>query len=90
MAMECTGPRMKILVVDDNAIARAVPSRLLRSFGYEVYEAADGEMGWAVLLEKDISLVVSDWVMPNLAGIDLCRRIRAHKFEHMPTSSWHV
>jgi phosphoserine phosphatase RsbU/P len=82
MDTESRGPRMKILVVDDNAVARAVPSKLLRSFGYEVYEAADGEIGWTVLLEKDISMVVSDWVMPNLAGIDLCRRIRAHKFEH--------
>ena len=68
---------MKILVVDDDPIARAIPSMLLRSFGHEVVEAADGELAWRLVEEKQISFVVSDWVMPNLAGVDLCRRIRA-------------
>jgi sigma-B regulation protein RsbU (phosphoserine phosphatase) len=68
---------MKILVVDDDPVARAIPSLLLRSFGHEVLEAADGELAWRLVEDKQVSFVVSDWIMPRLAGVDLCRRIRA-------------
>lgn len=50
---------------------------MLRHQGHEVVEACDGECAWQVVQEADISFVVSDWVMPGLAGVDLCRRIRA-------------
>jgi sigma-B regulation protein RsbU (phosphoserine phosphatase) len=69
--------KMKILVVDDDPMARAIPSLLLRSFGHEVLEAADGELAWRLVEEKQVNFVVSDWIMPKLAGVDLCRRIRA-------------
>ena len=72
---------MNILLVDDDPIARAIHSMLLRSFGHEVLEAADGELAWRLVEEKNISFVVSDWIMPNLAGVDLCRRIRAAEFD---------
>jgi phosphoserine phosphatase RsbU/P len=72
---------MKVLLVDDDAVARKMHSRLLRLQGHEVVEATDGELAWQLVRETDISLVVSDWMMPNLAGIDLCRRIRAAEFE---------
>jgi phosphoserine phosphatase RsbU/P len=68
---------VKILLVDDDRVARRIHSILLRAQGHEVVEAADGELAWRLVEESDISFVVSDWVMPNLAGVDLCRRIRA-------------
>jgi sigma-B regulation protein RsbU (phosphoserine phosphatase) len=68
---------VKILLVDDDRVARRIHSILLRAQGHEVIEAADGELAWQLVAESDISFVVSDWVMPNLAGVDLCRRIRA-------------
>src|SRR3984885_6757546 len=54
---------------------------LLRVHGHEVLEASDGELAWQMVVEAQISFVVSDWMMPNLAGVDLCRRIRAAEFE---------
>ena len=72
---------MKILLVDDDPIARSVYSLLLGSQGHEVIEAADGELAWRLIEESTISFVVSDWMMPNLPGVDLCRRIRAAEFE---------
>jgi phosphoserine phosphatase RsbU/P len=54
---------------------------LLHLQGHEVMEAADGESAWRLVEENPISFVVSDWMMPNLAGVDLCRRIRAANFE---------
>lgn len=72
---------MKILLVDDDPIARSIHSSLLRGQGHEVVEATDGEVAWRLIEEAEISFVVSDWMMPNLPGVDLCRRIRAAEFE---------
>jgi phosphoserine phosphatase RsbU/P len=72
---------VKILLVDDDPVARSVHSMLLRLQGHEVVEAADGELAWQLVEESDISFVVSDWMMPRLAGVDLCRRIRAAAFD---------
>ena len=68
---------MKILLVDDDSIARRVLSALLRGQGHEVVEAVDGELAWRLVEESQISFVVSDWMMPGLAGVDLCRKIRS-------------
>jgi sigma-B regulation protein RsbU (phosphoserine phosphatase) len=73
---------VKILLVDDDPVARSIHSALLRLHGHEVVEAADGEAAWQMMQAGQISFVVSDWMMPNLAGVDLCRRIRAAAFEH--------
>jgi phosphoserine phosphatase RsbU/P len=72
---------VKILLVDDDPIARTIHAMLLRGQGHAVVEAADGELAWRLVEEGQISFVVSDWMMPNLAGVDLCRRIRAADFE---------
>ncbi len=69
---------MKILAVEDNAVARAVLRQALQHLGHEVLEAADGEAGWAALQRQDdVRVVVSDWTMPRGDGLALCRRIRA-------------
>jgi sigma-B regulation protein RsbU (phosphoserine phosphatase) len=73
---------MRILVVDDDPIARAITSTVLRKCGHEVFEAADGEIGLSMIADQDIRCVVSDWVMPKLAGIDMCRQIRASNLPH--------
>lgn len=73
---------MKILVVDDETTSRSVVSALLRKFGYTVLEAANGEIAWGLLQTVDIRLVVSDWMMPEVSGIDLCKRIRSAGFDH--------
>jgi len=72
---------VKILLVDDDPIARSIHSMLLHLQGHEVIEAADGELAWRLVEEGEISFVVSDWMMPNLAGVDLCRRIRSAEFD---------
>ena len=68
---------MKILLVDDDSIARKVVSVMLQHQGHEVIEATNGECAWQLVQQGDISFVVSDWVMPGLAGVDLCRKIRS-------------
>jgi sigma-B regulation protein RsbU (phosphoserine phosphatase) len=73
---------MRILLVDDDPIARSIHSMLLRMQGHEVLEASDGELAWQMVEQSQISFVVSDWIMPNLAGVDLCRKIRSAGFAH--------
>jgi CheY-like chemotaxis protein len=68
---------LNILAVEDDAVARKILRQLLRRLGHEVVEASDGEEAWALLQAGGIRVVVSDWTMPHLDGLGLCRRIRA-------------
>ena len=49
----------------------------LRKLGHEVIEATNGETAWKVLAKEHMRVVVSDWAMPQVDGLELCRRIRA-------------
>jgi DNA-binding response OmpR family regulator len=67
---------VKILAVEDDAVARAVLRQALRRLGHDVVEAPDGEAAWALLQNEPVRVIVSDWMMPHSDGLDLCRRIR--------------
>jgi sigma-B regulation protein RsbU (phosphoserine phosphatase) len=73
---------MKVLLVDDDIVARTILSELLQRQGHEVVEAADGQLAWDLVKQGAINFVVSDWLMPNLAGVDLCRKIRGESLDH--------
>jgi len=68
-------PGTRILVVDDNAAARYATSRVLRSAGYEVTEAATGTA--ALALAPQAALMVLDINLPDIDGFEVCRRLRA-------------
>ncbi|MDB6168440.1 MAG: response regulator [Verrucomicrobia bacterium] len=68
---------MKILAVEDDAVSRAVLRQALRKFGHDVIEVANGEEAWARLQKEPVRVVVSDWSMPEMDGLELCRKIRA-------------
>ena len=67
-----------ILVVDDEAHIVRVVAFKLRSAGFEVIEAFDGEEAWDRLEESRVDLVLTDRQMPILDGIELARRIAAN------------
>jgi sigma-B regulation protein RsbU (phosphoserine phosphatase) len=73
---------MRVLLVDDEAVARTLSGCFLRSWGYDVLEAADGLEALQILQQQEIHFVISDWVMPNLTGLDLCRKIRTGDASH--------
>jgi sigma-B regulation protein RsbU (phosphoserine phosphatase) len=75
-----TESRLQILLVDDDPAVLNVLSALLRRQGYQVLQAADGEAAWSILQSRKVNLVISDWLMPKVTGIDLCRRIRSQEF----------
>jgi signal transduction histidine kinase len=67
---------MKILIAEDDAASRAILSQILKQLGHQVIVTTDGEQAWGVFLAEDIPLLISDWMMPGLDGLELCRRIR--------------
>jgi sigma-B regulation protein RsbU (phosphoserine phosphatase) len=71
---------MRILVADDEPVNRLVISRKLRDWGHEVVEAVDGVDAWEKMQAKPFRMVVSDWMMPGMDGVELTRRIRAGAF----------
>ncbi|MEX2588478.1 MAG: diguanylate cyclase [Actinomycetota bacterium] len=68
---------MKILVVDDEPVSRLIAQAALTSLGHEPVLAEGGEAGWEMFLKERPDVVISDWMMPDLDGIKLSRRIRA-------------
>ena len=66
----------RILVVDDEPDVRQVLSAILRSAGYEVWEAANGQQGLQLARERRPDLVLLDVLLPDLSGIDVCRQIK--------------
>jgi diguanylate cyclase (GGDEF)-like protein len=69
---------MQALVVDDSAVYRKLIGDHLRSWDFGVTLAETGEAAWQILEQPDApKLVLLDWVLPDLDGIELCQRIRA-------------
>ena len=68
---------MQALVVDDSAVYRKLIGDHLRSWGFGVILAESGSEAWRILEQPDApKLVLLDWVLPDLDGIELCQRIR--------------
>jgi phosphoserine phosphatase RsbU/P len=70
---------MKVLAVEDDNVARAVLRRALEALGHVVVEARDGEEAWTAWLAEKPRVVVSDWQMPKLDGLKLCKRFRSQQ-----------
>ena len=66
-----------VLVVDDSKAQRRLLSRTLAKWGYETIEADSGEAALAVAAETRIDIVISDWMMPGMNGVEFCRAFRA-------------
>lgn len=69
---------MKILVVDDFPTMRRITRSLLRDLGFNnTLEADDGDAALSVLRSGSVDLLVTDWNMPGMSGIELLRMVRA-------------
>ena len=69
--------RLKILVVDDNAHMRKLVVTILQAFGTtHIYEAENGERALSLLRETNPDVVVLDWMMEGLSGLDVVKQIR--------------
>lgn len=72
---------MKILVVDDSRAMRMIVKRTLRQAGFgdhEVEEAEDGNQALSMIQNNTYGLVLTDWNMPNMTGIELAEHVKTH------------
>ena len=72
---------MKTLIADDDDITRLLLSSTLKKLGHDVHEAVDGREAWQAWQGGHFPLIISDWMMPDLDGLEFCRRIRAEPRE---------
>jgi CheY-like chemotaxis protein len=74
-------PRLKALIADDDPTIRRLLRAALKKLDCDCVTARNGREAWAAYLSEAPSLVLADWMMPELDGLELCRMIRAHKRE---------
>ena len=80
-AAKGNGTVRTILVVDDSSAQRRVAVSLLIQWGYNVLEAGNGSEALSLCRERDVDLVLSDWMRPGLNGLEFCKAFRAIKGE---------
>jgi two-component system chemotaxis response regulator CheY len=78
---------MKLLVVDDSSTMRRIIKNTLSRLGHEnILEGEDGVQGWTLINENsDIEVLITDWNMPEMNGLELVKKVRADKrFTDLP------
>ncbi|MBA3794948.1 MAG: diguanylate cyclase [Rubrobacter sp.] len=71
---------MNVLIAEDDAVSRMILQRAVQKLGHEVLVAEDGGKAWKLYCEaSDIDVIISDWMMPEVDGLELCRKVRAEE-----------
>lgn len=71
-------PNIPVLIVDDYPTMRRTIADVMRRFGFtDISFAEDGQMAWEMLQENRYGLLLLDWGMPRMTGLELLQRIRA-------------
>lgn len=65
-----------ILIVDDDSISRRLLERILINRGYKVTAAKDGDEALRILDKEFFPMILTDWIMPRIDGLELCRQVR--------------
>ena len=77
---------MRVLIADDDPVSLRLLEASLDKMRHEVLKARDGREAWELYQTHDIPLVITDWLMPHMSGIELCQAIRAearHKYSYV-------
>src|SRR5690348_2947891 len=67
---------MNVLVVEDSAVARHMLRAVLMQRGHAVTALRDAETAWELVQHTSFPLILLDWILPGMDGVELCRRIR--------------
>src|SRR5215813_12966651 len=70
---------MKVLIAEDDLDSRELLGWILEKLGYQVVATSNGKEAWNVFRRGRFRIVISDVLMPEVDGLELCRRIRKHK-----------
>ncbi|MCA1687813.1 MAG: diguanylate cyclase [Actinobacteria bacterium] len=69
-----------ILIAEDDAVSRTILRRSVEKFGHECLAAEDGKKAWELYRETpEVDVIISDWMMPGMDGLELCRSIRGEE-----------
>src|SRR5499427_9775184 len=68
--------RRRVLIVEDDASVRTIVGEVCRQDGYEVVEAGNGKQAMRIVAVSEPDIVLLDWVLPDLSGIEVCRELR--------------
>jgi two-component system, cell cycle response regulator len=71
---------MKVLITEDDNMQRSMLQILITRAGHEVVQAMDGEEAWNIIVKENIGLIITDWMMPKMNGLQLIKKIRAANF----------
>lgn len=71
----------KILIAEDNRISGNLLKKYATQWGFQVLSANNGKAAWDIYQNNDIGIAILDWMMPEMNGIELCRKIRNEKNE---------
>ena len=85
--MDTPSPELKILVADDSPIYRKLVEQALSQEHYTVLFAKNGRQAMDLFAEHQPGVVITDWTMPDISGIELCQRIRRESLSSTPMSS---
>ena len=75
---------MKILIAEDEPASRLVLKKAIEKLGHECFAAEEGHQAWALFQSREVDVVISDWLMPGMDGIELCRRVRKYSTPTYP------
>ena len=68
---------MKVLIAEDDAVSRTVLERTVERFGHECLTTEDGLEAWETYQNTpEVDVIISDWMMPNMDGLEFCKRVR--------------
>ena len=70
---------IKVLIAEDDSVSSKILESYMTKWGYEVVITKNGEEAWQAFQDKKISLAILDWMMPEIEGVELCRKIRQEK-----------
>jgi two-component system NtrC family sensor kinase len=73
---------MEILIAEDDIISRSFLQKILEGLGHKVLPAEDGQKAWEIFQHSHVRMVMTDWMMPRMDGLTLCRNIRQAKLTH--------
>lgn len=68
---------MKVLIVEDDISSRLLLKKVIEKSGHEVLIAENGKIAYSLIKEKNVDAVLTDWMMPEMDGIELINKIRA-------------
>lgn len=68
---------MKILIAEDDFVSRLLVKKVVTKIGHEVIVTENGKQAWEAFQEHEPDMVISDWMMPEMDGLELCKRIRS-------------